>query len=174
MSQHKLVLMMSAILAVAALVAGCGGGGSSASTSGSTSTTTESGAKEAGGESSAKAAFIKEADTICSEADAKLTREITKYAETKGITISQEQGPSEGQEVEIFHAVILPNIGRQAEKIAALTPPPGDRSTIEDITETLTKEVAEAEEDKTTAADGGTFTGATEKAHAYGLKTCGS
>jgi hypothetical protein len=170
LSQRKLVPMLVAVLALAALAAGCGGGGSSSSGSTAVSTTTEGGS----GEFTAKATFIKEADAICSEADARLTREITRYAERKGITISQEAGPSQGDEIEIFHAVILPNIGRQAEEIAALTPPPGDAGTIEEITDTLAEEVAAAEARKTTAADGGTFTGATEKAHAYGLKTCGS
>jgi hypothetical protein len=160
--QRKLALTLVALLALAAIIAGCGGGSSSSSGS----TTTEN--------DSAKAVFIKEADKICSKAEAKLTGEITKYAEKNGITVTEGKEPSGAQQIKIFHAVVLPNIGRQAKEIAALTPPKGDEGTVEDITETLAKEVSEAEEEKGGVADGGTFARATEKAHAYGLKTCGN
>ena len=80
---------------------------------------------------------------------------------------------SEAQQGELFRAVILPNIGRQAEEIAALTPPEGDEGTIEDLTDTLSSEVEEAEEESGAPSDD-TLKGATEKAKAYGFKTCGS
>jgi hypothetical protein len=191
-SQRKIVLMLAALLALAAIVAGCGGGDSSGSSSGTESATTaegessggdesgsdsesdaedESGSDDSGGPAPAKAAFIKEADKICGDADAAMTKEITKYAEEKNIPISEEE-PSEDQQIEIFHAVVLPNIGRQAEEIAALTPPEGDEGTIEELTDTLSSEVEDAEQ-----ADGApsesTLEGATKMAQAYGFKTCG-
>jgi hypothetical protein len=167
-SQTKLSLGLAAVLALAALVTGCGGGGGSSSSSSAT-TGTES--KSAAPEGSAKTAFIEEADKICSKGNAKLSEEISEYAEEKGIAIT-EKGPNEAQQIEIFHLVVLPNIGKQAEEIAALTPPPGDAGTIEDLTDTLAKEVAEAEKAKGAASE--PLRRATEKAHAYGLKTCGS
>jgi hypothetical protein len=179
---RKLVLALVALLALAALVAGCGGGSSSSSESSST-TSSESGSAEtesdsgksessSGGPAPTKAAFIKEADKICSKADAVMTEEISGYAEENDIPITEEEEPSEDQEIEIFHAVILPNIGKQAEEIAVLTPPEGDEGTIEDLTDTLAKEVSEAEGEDG-VPDGNTLQGATEKAHAYGLKLCG-
>jgi hypothetical protein len=102
-----------------------------------------------------------------------MTKEITDYAEENEIPITKEKEPSEKQEIEIFHAVVLPNISKQAEEIAALTPPQGDEATVEDLTDTLSEEVAEAEE-----ADGipaqSTLEEASKKAKAYGLKKCGS
>jgi hypothetical protein len=66
----------------------------------------------------------------------------------------------------------LPNIGRQGEELAALTPPAGDESTIEELTTTLEHEVTEAEQ------EGGlgekALAGATKLARAYGFKICGS
>jgi hypothetical protein len=183
---RKLVLALVALVALAALAAGCGGGSSSSSESSST-TSSESGSAEtesnsgksesssgdSGGPAATKAAFIKEADKICGKADAVMTEEITDYAEENGIPITEEEEPSEDQEIEIFHAVILPNIGKQAEEIAALTPPQGDEVTIEDLTDSLSQEVSEAA-DEDSVPDGSTLQGATEKAHAYGLKICGS
>jgi hypothetical protein len=184
--------MLAALLALAAVVAGCGGGSSSSSSNATESATTaagesgddaagdesgsegedESGSDDSGGAAPSKAAFIKEADKICSDADATMSEEISKYAEEKGIPISEEE-PSEDQQIEIFHAVILPNIGKQAEEIAALTPPKGDEGTIEELTDTLSSEVAEAEEADGTP-DESTLEGATKMAQEYGLKTCGS
>jgi hypothetical protein len=130
-SQRKLVLALIAVLALGALFAGCGGGGSSSSGSVSTTSTESSSAGTEGNSGDAesssggaptKVVFIKEADKICSDADAAMTEEITDYAKENNIPI-EESEPSEDAEIELFHAVVLPNIAKQAEEIAALTPP---------------------------------------------------
>lgn len=173
-SQRKLVLALFALLAIAALVAGCGGGDSSTSGSSSDTTSTESSESgDSGGAAPTKAAFIKEADEICSKADAELSEEITDFAEENDISIEGEEPPTEDQEVEIFKSVMLPNIAQQAEDIAALTPPEGDEETVEDITDTLTSEVEKAEGEDG-IPDASTLEEASNKAKAYGLKTCGS
>jgi ABC-type glycerol-3-phosphate transport system substrate-binding protein len=165
---RKVVLALTLVLALslAAVVAGCGGGGSS---SGSSTGGTSS---DAGGEAPTKAVFIKEADKVCSEAENELVEEVKDFAKENGIPLEKEE-PSEAQQAELFRSVILPNIGKQAEELAALTPPEGDEGTIEDLTDTLSSEVAEAEEEPGAPADD-TLAGATKKAKAYGLKTCGS
>jgi hypothetical protein len=169
---RKLGLMLVALIAIAALVAGCGGGDSSSSSSSSASTgSSESSSTEAGGEAPTKAAFIKEADKICTEAENELNEEIVAFAKDKGISTKEE--PSEDQEIEIFKDVVLPNIARQGEELEALTPPEGDESTFEDITSTLADEVAEAEEASGVPSKD-TLAGATKKAKAYGFKSCGS
>jgi hypothetical protein len=165
--QTKLRLALAAVIALAALATGCGGGGGKGSGSG---TATDAESTSPPPQSSAKTAFIEEADKICSKGNAKVSEEISEYVEETGISVT-EAGPSEAQEAKIFHLVVLPNIGRQGEEIAALTPPKGDEATIEDLTDTLAKEVAEAKKAK--GAAGTALRGATEKAQAYGLKTCG-
>ncbi len=197
-SQRKLVLMLAALLALAALVAGCGGGGSSSSSTDSATSAEsessssneesessdesgadsesdeedESGSDDSGGAAPTKAAFIKEADKICGDADAAMANEITDYAKENDIPIEKEE-PSEDQQVEIFHAVVLPNIHKQAEDIAALTPPAGEEEKVEDITGTLLSEV-EGAEGEDGIPDESTLEEASKKAKAYGLKTCGS
>jgi hypothetical protein len=160
--KRKFVFALIAMLALAVVGAGCGGGGGSSSSTSS----------DAGGEAPTKAVFIKEADKICGEDEEELVEEVKAFAKENGIPLGKEE-PSEAQQGELFRAVVLPNIGRQAEGIAALTPPEGEEETIEDLTDTLSSEVAEAE------AEGGaprqdTLAEATKKAKAYGLKVCGS
>jgi len=167
-SQRKIVLMLAALLALAALVAGCGGGGSS---SGSTSDTTSTESSDSGGEAPTKAAFIKEADKICTDDEDELNEEITAFAKENGISTTEE--PAEGLQVELFHELVLPNIARQAEELAALTPPEGDEATIEELTDALSEEVAAAEEESGLPGEE-TLKGATEMAKAYGFKSCGS
>jgi hypothetical protein len=161
--QRKLALALLAMLALVALVAGCGGGGSSSSS--------DTGSSDSGGEAPTKAVFIKEADKVCGQAEDELVEEVKDFAKENGIPLEKE--PSEAQQGELFRAVILPNIDRQAEEIAALTPPEGDEETVEDLTNTLAEEVAEAEEESGGPAED-TLAGATKKARAYGLKICGS
>jgi hypothetical protein len=168
--KRRLVVALFALLAVVLVAAGCGGGGSSSSsTSGSDTTggsTTES---DSGGEAPTKATFIKEADKICTDDEDELNEEISAFAKEKGISTKTE--PAKGLQIELFHNLVLPNIAKQAEELADLTPPEGDEATIEDLTDTLAKEVAEAK--KAQGAAGTALQGATEKAQAYGLKTCG-
>jgi hypothetical protein len=165
---RKLVLTLIAVLALVAVVAGCGGGGSSSSST----TSTDGGSTDAGGEAPTKAVFIKEADAICGEDEDELVEEVEDFAEEKGIEIKKEE-PSKDLQAELFREVVLPNIGRQAEDIAALTPPEGDEETIEELTDTLSSEVAEAEEEGGVPAQD-TLAGATKQAKAYGFKVCGS
>jgi hypothetical protein len=152
-------------VALVAVVAGCGGGGSSSSSTGGGSTEADSGGAPT------KSAFIKEADKVCGAAEDELTEEVTEFAKEHNIPIEKSE-PSEDQQTELFQEVVLPNIARQGEELAALTPPEGDEGTIEDLTSTLESEVEEAE------AEGGVsdsaLAGATKKARAYGFKVCGS
>jgi hypothetical protein len=171
-SQRKIVLMLAALLALAALVAGCGGGDSSSSSSSGSTSADTSESSESTGEAPTKAVFIKEADEICGDADGVMAEEITDYAKENDIPIEKEE-PSEDQQVEIFHAVVLPNIHKQAEEIAALTPPAGDEETVEDITDTLLSEVEDAEGEDG-IPDESTLEEASQKAQDYGFKTCGS
>ncbi len=168
MPMRRLVLAMFALLAVAAVVAGCGGGGSSTGSTTGGSTEAES---EGGGSAPTKAAFIKEGDKVCTDAEDELTEEIKAFAKEHKIPL-EEGEPSKSQQTELFQEVVLPNIARQGEELAALTPPEGDEGTIEELTETLESEVAEAEEEG--GINNEALAGATKQAKAYGFKSCGS
>jgi hypothetical protein len=168
--KRRLATALFALVALVAVVAGCGGGGSSSS---STGDSTSGGSTEAdsGGSAPTKAAFIKEADKVCGSAEEELTEEVTDFAKEHNIPIEKSE-PSEDQQTELFQEVVLPNIARQGEEIAALTPPEGDESAIEDLTSTLESEVEEAEDEGGVGATA--LAGATKKAKAYGFKVCGS
>jgi hypothetical protein len=122
------------------------------------------------GAAPAKAAFIKEADKICSTADVKLSEEVVAYAKKEGISIEEE--PSKDDQTKIYEEVVLPNIHKQAEDLEGLTPPAGDESEVEDIVSTLTQEVEDAESDPGNISED-TLKEASEKAQKYGLQTCG-
>jgi hypothetical protein len=166
--KRRLAAALLALPAVVMVAAGCGGGGSS---TGSTSGGTTEAESDSGGAAPTKAAFIKEADKVCGDAEAELTEEVTEFAKEHNIPLGNEE-PDEAQQTQLFQRVILPNIAKQGEEIAALTPPEGDEATIEDLTSTLEDEVAEAEEEGGLGEEA--LAGATKKAKAYGFKTCGS
>jgi hypothetical protein len=169
--KRKIAATLFAGLAMAVVVAGCGGGSSSSSTSGD-STVGGSTEADSGGAAPTKAAFIKEGDEICTDDENELNEEIEGFAKENNLDLSKDKLSSD-QETELFQELVLPNIARQAEELAALTPPEGDEETIEDLTDTLTSEVEEAEDaGGKPAAD--TLAGATKMAKAYGFKSCGS
>jgi hypothetical protein len=165
--KRKIAAALFAVLAMAVVVAGCGGGGSSSSSTSGGSTEADS-----GGAAPTKAAFIKEGDEICTDEENELNKEIEAFAEENNLDLKKDELSSD-QETELFQELVLPNIAKQAEELAALTPPEGDEETIEDLTDTLTSEVEEAEDaGGKPAAD--TLAGATKMAKAYGFKSCGS
>jgi hypothetical protein len=196
---RRIAALIFALLALALVAAGCGGGGDSTGSSSTADTTSsesegggsaesteeESGDEEESGSSDeegsdesasgaapTKAAFIKEADKVCSDADLKLSEEVLAYAKEHGIDVEKEEEPSDDQKTEIYEQIVIPNIARQADELAALTPPKGDEQTIEDITSTLSDEAKSAEEDPSNL-DENTFHDASEKAQDYGLTECG-
>ncbi len=155
-----------ACLAIAAVAAGCGGGGDSTSSGDSTS-------GGEGGSAPTKAAFIKEADGVCRKADGKLNEEVTEYAEEHNIPLEKE--PTKDQQVELYEAVVLPNIRAQGEEIAALTPPEGEEEAVEEITDGLSEGVEAAEEDPQQLTEGKNPLGdASTKASDFGMKVCGA
>ncbi|MGD9735075.1 MAG: hypothetical protein AB7V58_05620 [Solirubrobacterales bacterium] len=167
----RVLALLFACLAIAAVAAGCGGGDDSTSSGDSTSGGEST---EAIGSAPSKAAFIKEADKICGDADEAMNEEIGEYAEENEIPIEKEE-PTQAQQVEIYEAVVLPNVAKQGEEIAALTPPAGDEEAIEEITDALAAGVEDAEADPKQLTEGGDpLADASKKARAYGLKTCGS
>jgi hypothetical protein len=172
--KRKIAVTLVALLALVAVVGGCGGGGSSSDSTGGGTTggETTGGSTEASGAAPTKAVFIKEGDEICTDDENELNEEIEAFAKEKGIDLKKDELSSD-QETELFQELVLPNIGRQAEELGALTPPEGDEETIEELTDTLASEVEEAE-DEGGKPGSDTLAGATKMAKAYGFKACGS
>jgi hypothetical protein len=177
---RRIAALIFAVLALALVAAGCGGGGDStgssstadtgSSSSESSTESSDESESSSGGAAPTKAAFIKEADKICSTADAKLSQEVVNFAKEEGISIEDE--PGKDDQTKIYENIVLPNVHKQAEDLEALTPPAGDEDTVEDITSTLTDEVESAEDDPGNI-DEDTLQEASKKAKAYGLQTCG-
>jgi hypothetical protein len=164
MIKRALVALL-ACLAVAAAVAGCGGGSSTSSSSGDSSAASSA--------PPTKAAFVKEADGICRAADAELNEEIESYAKENGIPLGKE--PSKQQQIEIYEAVVLPNVKGQGDEIATLTPPRGEEEAVEEIVDALSEGVEEAEADPAELTEGkNPLAAASSKAKAYGMKVCGA
>jgi hypothetical protein len=160
----RALVALFACLAVAAVAAGCGGGGDSTSSGESSSDS---------GSAPTKAAFIKEADGVCRAANTELNGEIESYAKENGIPLGKE--PSKAQQVEIYEAVVLPNIAKQGEELGELTPPEGDEDTVGEIVDGLDEGVEDAEADPEQLVEGkNPLAGASSEARAYGLKVCGS
>lgn len=174
MYKRKIAATLIALLALVAVVAGCGGGGSSSDSTGGGTTggETTGGSTESSGAAPTKAAFIKEGDEICTDDENELNEEIEAFAKENGIDLQKDELSSD-QETELFQEIVLPNIGKQAEELGALTPPEGDEETIEELTDTLASEVEEAE-DEGGKPGSDTLAGATKMAKAYGFKACGS
>jgi hypothetical protein len=170
--KRKIAASLVAVLAMAVVVAGCGGGGSSSGSSTGGSTSGGSTEADSGGAAPTKAAFIKEGDEICTDDENELNEEIEAFAKENNLDLSKDKLSSD-QETELFQELVLPNIAKQAEELAALTPPEGDEETIEGLTDTLTSEVEEAEDAGGKPASN-TLAGATKEAKAYGFKSCGS
>jgi hypothetical protein len=194
---RRIAALIFALLALALVAAGCGGGGDSTGGSSSADTTSsessessggdeaeagseeeesgdeaESGAEESSsGAAPTKAAFIKEADAVCSKAELKLSEEVLEFAKEAGIDIEKEEEPSDDQKTEIYEQIVLPNIANQAKELEALTPPKGDEATIEELTSTLSDEAENADPSN---LDENTFEDASKIAQEYGLHSCGA
>jgi len=149
------------VLAVG-LVAGCGS--SDDSTTGGGDVTASS---------LTKAEFIKKADAICEEAGEGIQEESISYAEENGIDVNKE--PSDEEKEELVTEVIVPNIEKQAEDIAALGAPEGEEDEVGSIIEGIESAAAETAEDPSEVLEGGegAFEGVNEEAKEYGLKVCG-
>ncbi|HEX4307531.1 MAG TPA: hypothetical protein VHZ54_15960 [Solirubrobacterales bacterium] len=171
MYKRKIAAALFALVALVAVIAGCGGGGSSDTTGGGTTAET-GGSSESSGAAPTKAAFIKEGDKICTDDENELNKEVEVFAKENNLDLEKDE-LSTDQETELFQEVVLPNIAKQAEDLAELTPPEGDEETIEELTDTLSSEVEEAEDAGGKPSED-TLAGATKMAKAYGFKSCGS
>lgn len=117
-----------------------------------------------------KAEFIKQADAICEQGNARIEAE----AEEFGKEHESEQGTEEHQK-QLVTEVVVPGIQAQAEKIADLGAPEGDEETIEEMIEAVEEGAAELEANPLAGMEGKAPLGDASKiARAYGLRECAS
>jgi hypothetical protein len=93
-------------------IAGCGGGGS------------DSGSGEETSSSSSKAAYIKSADAICTEAEKEVKAQFAAYLKKIGVKKIGESGAkAEAQAVGAMKTVAIPAFNQQIEELKALEAP---------------------------------------------------
>jgi hypothetical protein len=116
-------LPISLVLALvtALLVVGCGGGNEGDGTS----------AAAASSAPLSKDEFIKRAEEICTEADARKTRKAAGYAARYKKEL-EALSPVAAEE-KILRAIVLPSIMKQAEEIEALGAPKGEEEKVKEL-----------------------------------------
>jgi hypothetical protein len=166
-SRHA-YLSVGGALAAILIASGCGDSSSSPVTTGASGASGASGAN--GSKAVTKAAYIKQADAICAEANSAID------ALSGGATTGDESLQA-SQELEITRS--------ELESLQALTPPSEDRSTLNDFLTALKNEVdaltransAVAGSEDTTAADSelaSARANAEQAATDYGMHDCGN
>jgi hypothetical protein len=155
-----------AVIAVLA-AGGCGGGSSTVTSSGASGASGATGAS--GASRVSKAAFIKQADQICAEANTAI--------DSLSAGTSTDQSFQVSQELDITRS--------ELQSLQALTPPQGNKSTLNDFLTAVKNEVDALTRANTAVQGGGdTSTADAELASAkqnaeaaatrYGMKDCGN
>jgi hypothetical protein len=166
-------MLLSLVMAIAALGAGCGSGGSDSSSSEGAFSTT--GGSTAGGtsvktSSLSKDEFVKQANAICERERKNILTEFDAY-------FAKHKGEKEAAQVfaDMIHVVLLPTVENDIAKIRALGAPEGDEAEIELFLEEQQKAVEAAAKAKRISDEeplSTYFEGPTKLARAYGLEGC--
>ena len=120
-----------------------------------------------------KAAFIKQADSICGASEKQSNKEFEEFFEEEGFSKNKE--PSKEAQEQAIEEIAIPGISGQLEDIRALGFPEGtDGEEAEAIVESAEGDVEEVEEEPSALFAGNTFKQTNKEARAYGLKVCGS
>jgi hypothetical protein len=148
-----------ALALFASLSSGCGGGGEETLSK-----------KEV---PLSKGEFIKQADAICAQMDARVVARLKNFARTHPAI---EQGPSaKGPTTAFVTSIVLPEIQQQAEDIEALPAPAGDEEKIEEIVSEIeagVEETAQGDVTRIFTNDRGRFQQVYKLGTAYGFKVC--
>ena len=137
------------IVLASAVLAGCGGGGDS--------------------DTPTKAAFIKQADAVCKQADEEQTEALEKLAAKKGSLAKLSTAEQQNLAVELG----LPPVQKEAEELTELTPPSGDESKVEAFIGAIEEASKKAEADPSLLTAGaGPFGKADQLGKSYGFEAC--
>ena len=158
----RLIALLAAVVAIAAVVAGCG--------SGDESTDAETASVDV---TITKDQLIAQGDAICKQGDEEIEAGFERYAKENGIPKNEE--PSDAQGVEIVETVIVPNIKTQGELLRGLGAPEGDEEEIDAMLDSLEEAVEEAEENPESLFEENSdpFGDPNDRAETYGFEVCG-
>jgi hypothetical protein len=159
--------IFAAALALLAFSAGCGGGSDGSGTTGAGSATTTGAAK--GPKTEAQLKFIKEANALCSKADAEFEVDVKPYVKHDLQAIFTNSAV-------IVNKVVAPGIEAMIGQIRALGPPPGDSPQIEALLTALHEvaEHAKAEPKEFMEEGFSAYEESKRLASEYGIEACGN
>lgn len=177
-SSKRLILPTLLALAIALIAVGCGGGsdsGSSSDSGGGSDT-----ASSSDGAPLSKAAFIKQADAVCSKGKKEVEAEFAAYLKKEkieGIGASGEpKAEAEERKADVVTTIGVPAYQKQVDEIDALAAPSGDEATVEEFVEAAEEGVEAVEEEPKAVFDGKSkaFVKADKIGQDYGFKVCGN
>jgi hypothetical protein len=147
--EMQLKAIVAAVIAVAVVGAGCG---------------------EEDSEPLTKAAFVKQADAICTKSNDKARKEFAAFL--KGDDLAKA-GKDRGKQIAL--EVLLPNMESETEELRELEPPSRDEAEIEAMLDALDEAVEEVRQDPDLLFEANTrpLAKANRLAEAYGLEVCG-
>jgi hypothetical protein len=138
------------LVLILAVLAGCGDGGEET-------------------DAPTKAAFVKEADAICSRADEKQEEGLQSYTKKNPVNNLDED-----QLVKVVMKVGMPPLEEEAEELDELTPPAGDEEKIESMVQGIEGAIdkAMANPQSMASPSASPFRVIDEQAKAYGFQAC--
>jgi hypothetical protein len=172
---RQVIFILSGVLVAAVIATGCGGGddaGTAGTSAGSTAGTTSTASADSG-EPLTKEAAIKAGDRICGRVSRRIVTELQRHKTEYGRGFGAQ--PTEKQNQEGVVDLVLPQIEKEANELAALDVPAADEKEMAALVAALRKGVAETEADPAKALSGpNPLDEAAALSRKYGFKVCGS
>jgi predicted lipid-binding transport protein (Tim44 family) len=152
----RLIALIGAVMAFAAIVAGCG----------SSSSTTESTA------SLSKAEFAKQGNAICKAGNKEVEAGFEEFSKEHGF--SKKKQPTQAEFEEGAEEVVIPSVRKQIDEIKELGAPEGEEEKVEAFLENAEAQLEKGEEDVTLLVDENQhlFASVNEEGKALGLTAC--
>jgi hypothetical protein len=152
----RLIALIGAVMAFAAIVAGCG----------SSSSSTESTA------SLSKAEFVKQGNAICEAGNKEINAGFEEFAKEREFSKTKQPSPAEIEEG--AEEIVVPSIRKQIDQIKALGAPEGEEEQVEAFVENAETQLEKGEEDASLLADESKhlFASVNEEGKALGLTAC--
>ena len=152
----RLIALIGAVVAFAALAAGCG----------SSSSTTDSTA------SLSKAEFAKQGNAICEAGNKEINAGFEEFA--KEHEFSKKNQPTQAELEEGAEEIVVPSVRGQIDQIRELGAPEGEEEKVEAFLENAEAQLEKGEEDASLLADENNelFASVNKEAKALGLTSC--
>jgi hypothetical protein len=163
----RITALPALVLAAGLIAAGCGDDEDDTTAATPSSARTTAGATGATGEPLSKEEFIAEADAICQAGDDEV--------DAAGQDFFREGGsPGKAEEKAFILQVVVPNVQKQLDQIAELTPPEGDEDEVQAILESAQQGIDKIEKDPSLLGTAeNPLDEGTKLAAEYGLEVCG-